>query len=420
MHGWFVLMSYFTKIFFHLTLFFSWFISFAINFKSFNWGLQIGWVFALLFCCAYSPNFLSHLHRARSRNFWSIVFVFISIFLFALVSYGLQLSGFVHLPYNTNMVRSLGHVGYLAFYFIVFLSVSDYLSDGNHRFWLAFDWFFIKPFFFISIWGLYQWVSTYEYLDYIRIFNNSLSTGFTYERFDYDHRTSSIFPEPSEYSYYLSLLGPIVWGYYRNVFHINSSKSLRLLMLMLWISQALLVKSLSFIVAMPFLVYVCLRHVEKYSVLKTVRAFFGFFILGMIPIYLAMSERLNQTSEGKDGSVNDRYEAFLEGLNYFISSPYFGAGYGAFRGMDQLSFLLGSFGIIGCAVLLYLLFAFLVRLKSQSLVMYGSILCFFVSSILSNNIMDHMFFWIMLAMFSTYQTPQSRSISNNCRNKNEF
>lgn len=401
-------------VFFKLFLFFCWFISFSIyNFESYNWGLQGSWVVGLLFILIYSLSTAPSLCKLTNRRFLSVLYLFAIIIFLSLVSYLLQLLDFITTPEPDSIKRSLGHVGYISFYLIVFVSVYKYLSENSKKYYIYIDWFFFKPFIFISIWGLYQWLCTYDVFDYLEIFNNSLSTGFTYLRFVDDHRTSSIFPEPSEYSYYLCLMAPIIWDNFRR----SSKEKLwyrirAIILVVLWLSQAMLVKSLSFVVAIPVMVYVCLRFVEKLSILKTAVTFFAFFSLSIIPIYISMQERLSKASMGEDGSVDDRFIGFIYGLDFFFSSPLFGAGYGSFRGMDQVSFLIGCFGIFGTFLFFYVFLCYLKQVKNANPVFYGSLISFIAASLLSNNTMDHVFTWVFLAFFAAYN-PHMLTQKNN-------
>jgi hypothetical protein len=394
------------------TLFFCWFISFALfNFESANWGLQVGWVCAFLFCVSYSPSaLLSHKRFFRERTFISACRVLLVIFGFTALALLMLALGVVILPEPEMLSRMLGHTGYVVFYSWVFVCVFHALRRERRAYWQYFRWFFVYPFAFIAVWGIYQNLTTYGIAgEYIDVFNNSSSTGFTYERFRDAHRVSSVFPEPSEYSYYLAMMGPIIWACYRNKLPWNGSRAAGVLLLTLWIVQAAMVKSLSFFLAVPVVLYVCMRHVEGRRLgLNMILSFCTLVLLVILIMVIGLSGRITETAAGDDGSVLARYVGLLEALDLFLRSPVVGFGYGVVRGLDALSFTLASFGLAGTLTLWIALQRFLrsVRLHVTP-ILSGAILCLIAGCILSNNVFDHIFIWVLFAVTAACpQLPQ--------------
>lgn len=391
------------RLFLRLTLFFCWFISFAaFNFEGANWGLQVGWVCAFLFCVCYSPTvLLSRDHFLTERTFISARRVLLVIFGSTAVSLSLLGVGAIALPEPEMLNRTLGHTGYVMFYAWVFLCVFHALRRDAARYWSHFRWFFVYPFVFITIWGIYQNLTTYGIFgEYVDIFNNSVSTGFTYERFRASHRVSSVFPEPSEYSYYLAMMGPIVWACFRQRLPWNGSRGFGLFLLFLWLVQAAMVKSLSFFLAMPVVLYVCVRHVEgrKFS-LKMLLSFCTAALVFAPIVFLSLAGRIGETAAGEDGSVLVRYEGLIEALDLYLRSPLVGFGYGVIRGLDALSFTLACFGTLGTIALWISLQRYLGLLSRHATpILSGSLLCLIAGCILSNNVFDHIFIWVLVAV----------------------
>jgi hypothetical protein len=391
-------------MFFRLTLFFAFFNSFAIiNFDDFNWGLLWSWFLSLIFINLYFyKSFIFSKKIIYDYRNTYVLKIFGIIFLSSTISWLMQWLGLILIPrdYDISINRSFGHVGYIFFYFLVYICIYSYLKNNNNKYFIYYKWFFIYPFIFISFWGIYQNLSTYGFFNYVDIFNNSVSTGFTYERFKEDHRVSSVFPEPSEYSYYLALMTPIVWAYFRNI-PFKSNFYIRSILLILLISQIYMIKSLSYFVAFPIIFWVIIRYIEN---LKGLRLFGAIFLAGSVSIILVsltMLSRLELVSSGSDGSIDDRFLGILQSIELFLRSPLIGFGYGISRGIDQLFFLLASVGLIG----IFFISKFLYKLLSNEDVpvfLKGSTLAMFASCLTSNNIFGFLFFWIYLAFLTTF------------------
>lgn len=403
----------------NLTLFFSWFISFAVvNFEDANWGLQLGWVFAFLFSLFYSFGSLLNarklyacLYITPSR---SVVFIFLTVLSLSAIAWISFASGITQLPDDSMLSRTLGHTGYLCFYFAVYVCVSSAINNDQGNYWVYCRWFFIYPFLFIGVWGLYQFICTYGILNYNDFFNNSLSTGFTYERFRESHRVSSVFPEPSEYSYYLALLGPIIWGAIRNKIPICKPTGLKIFIVIIWLSQAAMVKSLSFVIAVPFIIFFCLYSVEGMGRAKSFVFTLFLCVFALCVIAFSLFDRLAETVSGEDGSALVRYEGLLEALEVFWMSPIIGFGYGIIRGLDALSFLMASFGLVGVFILVCEFKTFLGKVaKYRTPIFSGAVYCMFSGCILSNNIFDHIFIWLLFAIISVPIINRSSLVEHN-------
>lgn len=391
------------RLLLRLTLFFCWFISFAaFNFEGANWGLQVGWICAFLFCVSYSPTVLFSRDRfLKERTFIATRHMLLVIFGSTAVSLGMLAVGAITLPEPEMLTRILGHTGYVVFYAWVFLCIFHALRRDADRYWDHFRWFFVYPFAFIATWGIYQNLTTYGVAgEYVDIFNNSASTGFTYERFREAHRVSSVFPEPSEYSYYLAMMGPIVWACFRQRLPWDGSRSFSVLLLVLWVVQAAMVKSLSFFMAMPVVLYVCLRHVEDSKLSLKMFLYFCAATLVLAPVVLlGLASRIGETAAGDDGSVVARYAGLLEALDLYLRSPVVGFGYGVVRGLDALSFTLASFGTVGTIALWITLQRYLHAVRQHATpILSGALLCLIAGCLLSNNVFDHLFIWILVAV----------------------
>jgi hypothetical protein len=247
------------------------------------------------------------------------------------------------------------------------------------------------------LWGIYQWITTFDIIPYLKIFNNNLSTGFTYLRFKDAHRTSSIFPEPSEYAYYLSFIMPFIWYQYKHKSILFSSLN-RLFVVFIYIISIVLCRSMSLFLILPILVIFVGNDYIKMSIIKIITFFIGIIFIFCVLFYVE-KDRFFDVFIGNDSSSLIRLYAFIEGINLFISSPLIGSGFGAIRGLDLLSFLLATTGIIGTIT-------FFITIKKLKPVSYVNALflkglyCMIIVTLISNPIIDQIFFWIILALIS--------------------
>jgi hypothetical protein len=392
-----------------LALFFSFFISFALfNFESVNWGLQASWFFWLFFIFVYTPNFIlskiSVFSFLMLSNTGRVIYIIFTILLITVLSWVLQNLGAIQYENmdgdNSGMSRSIIHSIYLLFYFVVFMYCRHFFACNKKLIRHFYKYLCIYPFVFISLWGGYQVLSTYGFVKYIDILNNNLSTGFTYLRFVDSNRSSSVFPEPSEYSYYLFFMLPIIFSL-RRLDYENVGRLWYFSLIILLLSQLFFSRSIALIFGLPISIYVLLRVVFNRPVSRAI--FYFIFLVPFVAIFFlgALGERVITVFSGDDGSALDRLQGFFQAIELFISSPIFGLGFGFTRGMDLFSFLLASVGFLGVLILFFHFYKLLSGpvITYHANVLRWSIILLFATSSLSNNILDHIFIWVILAYY---------------------
>jgi hypothetical protein len=401
------------KLIFHGILFFSFFTSFAIlNIQSIDWGLQMSWFLSLIFIIIFPVYLLSkkHLKFTFNKNIKYVSIYFSVVIFCTLLSWILQKSNVIKLE-NENLLfyRALSHTIYLIFCFIVFVLSSLFIQNVKNQKNLL-KWFIAFPFFIITLWGIYQWITTFDIVPYLEIFNNNISTGFTYLRFKDAHRASSIFPEPSEYAYYLAFIMPFIWYQYKNKSIFFSSAN-HLFVGVIYILSILLCRSLSLFLVLPILILFVGNDYIKMSISKITVFTVGIICIICVLIYVER-ERFFDFVTGNDSSTLIRLKAFNEGINLFISSPFLGCGFGAIRGLDLLSFLFATTGIIGTITF----FVIMKKLKPANHVnalFLKGLYCMITVTLISNPIIDQIFFWIILALVSNpIHISNDRSHSN--------
>jgi len=330
-----------------------------------------------------------------NRNISLVTGYFITIIFTTIISWILQHEKIINLNNSTELItRSIPHTIYILFEFFVFIFISIYLQNKQvHN--NDIKVFITYSFYFISIWGIYQWATTFDIIPYWEIFNNSSSTGFTYLRFKEAHRTASVFPEPSEYGYYLSFLFPfIIHLWYKPEECICYSKH-RKRIIILWIISVVLCRSMSMFITLPFIYFFIIKKYCKFTAKKLI-AIIIIIAIGIFIIYTIEKDRLNNLFIGNDDSAIIRFNEFLKGYNMFIESPIIGGGFGAIRGLDLLSFCLSTTGIIGTLYLIYILIKIKENTKINKLFKDG-MYCMVAISLISNPILDSLFFWVILA-----------------------
>jgi hypothetical protein len=306
------------------------------------------------------------------------------------------------------MKRSVPHLLYIIFLWFCAKNIYTYFSYNKKicHIWVR-KYFITIPFFFVGIWGIYQWISTYDIVPYIKIFNNNISTGFTYLRFKHEHRTSSIFGEPSEYAYFLAFYLPIVLSYSfgeKNVFSLSGNKLLRMCVFVFYFIQVILCKSMSYFLIFPVILFYSINTVIKKKRIMLNIMFCFFVIIFCVLVYLVYGERLLRIVSGIDGSMLIRLSGLYEGFALFIASPIIGVGYGAIRGLDMFSFLLACFGVTGTL----LLFFCMRKLKNiaindyiSKLFYHGFVSLIFVAMV-SNPVLEYITIWIILAIITFF------------------
>jgi hypothetical protein len=401
------------KILFRLLLFFSFFSSFAvINVPSADWGLQMSWFIGLIIFVLYPITKRFKFRLQINRNFRLVTGFFFITLLITLLSWACQATGIIVLKdIDSNLLsRSLPHTIYLTFDYLVYLFLVMYLQGQKYHD-KEIRAFITHAFYFIILWGIYQWLTTYGILPYIKIFNNNYSTGFTYLRFAWEHRSSSVFPEPSEYAYFIAFMCPFVlcqWFKRKENPSPPFSKHLYL-MITLWVIAVLTCKSMALFLMIPFIFLYVISCNRKITTKFLIESFVGIFIIAGI-ILFTQTSRIANLVAGDDGSALIRLTSFIESYQLFLDSPVIGAGFGSVRGLDLLGFILGTMGIVGLLVFLRLIFKLRADTPLNSVFIQG-LKCVLIVAMISNPILDHLFFWVILA-FITVPLTTKREYEN--------
>lgn len=376
------------------------FVSFCIiNIPSIDWGLQTSWFIAILIFLFYPLYKKGKIKFVITTNFRVVSIYFTVVVLCTILSVISQKIGFIHfedIDSSELLSRCITHTIYLVFEYILYIYIYIYIQN-KYVYLDSLKYFIVYPFFFITLWGIYQWITTFDVVPYLDIFNNSLSTKFTYLRFKEAHRTASVFPEPSEYAYFLAFMLPFAAKLYydrKNVLFIRHSK----LFIGLLILSIILCRSMSLFIVLPFILIYVLRDYLKLKITHVVILVFILLVSIVGVIYLE-SDRLMDVMRGDDGSAIIRYDAFIETISLFQESPLIGAGFGAVRGLDLLSFLLGTTGIIGTIAFWKMIFSLRTYTELNGLFLKG-LKCMIVVALISNPIIDLTFFWPILAFIS--------------------
>lgn len=388
------------KVLFNLLFFFSFFSSFSvINFPSSEWGLQMSWAIALIIFVTW-PFCIKKYKWESTPTLKKCAFLLISLLGLTILDWSLESLNLIKIPHEIDTdlkARSVPHFIYLIFDALVSFHIVCYLCIFRNNRENSIKWLVIYPFWFITIWGIYQWITTFDILPYLKWFNNNASTGFTYLRFKSAHRTASIFPEPSEYAYFLAFMAPFIyaiWRHRRQRFLTNRPK----LFVSLWIISVLLCQSMSLFAVLPLIfVYIYSRYNKITGKFIMICMLSGFVVCGAI-IAIAWS-RISELIAGDDGSAITRFDALIEEINLFKISPWTGVGFGSIRGLDLLGFLLATVGIIGACIF----FSLMWRIKCLSYpnqLFKQSFVCVIIVTFFSNPVLDHLFLWSLFAFMS--------------------
>lgn len=379
--------------------FFIFFVSFCIiNVSSLDWGLQVSWFLALIIYIAY-PLFCSKVRISFTRNFKVVTMYFFVILINTIISIILINKGII--TFNdvnpSELVdRSCAHIVYVVFEYIMFLYIYVYLYNSkNHT--TDLKYFITYPALFITIWGIYQWITTFDVIPYAEIFNNSLSTKFTYLRFKAVHRTASVFPEPSEYAYFLSFMLPFTFAAIKRSQSVKYITKPKLFVFLILIS-ILLCQSMSLFCVIPLMFLYLARSYMKLTFRKIF--LIALLLMSLVgAIFILSNERISAISTGDDGSAITRFGAFVETVDLVKNSPLIGAGFGAVRGLDLLSFLLGTTGVVGTLCFIYMVCKLKSYSSTNTLFIQG-FKCMLIVALISNPIIDLTFFWPILAFIS--------------------
>ena len=398
-------------------LFFCFFVSFAvINFPSAQWGLQMSWMIGIIMLIFFPVIIGTRFKFHCNHNFKLVSSLFFIIIGLSFASWCLQdlsVIVFKNDELEEFRSRSIFHCIYLLYEFILYLYLLVYLNESDKR--QCIRWFIEYPFYVIALYGFYQWLSTFDIVPYTEIFNNNESTGFTYLRFKGVHRCCSVFPEPSEYAYYLGFMLPFIFAPYFN--HTKTSIcffQLKKLSIILYLFSVLAAGSMSFFAVMPILFYIVSKQFIRLSKSALVTIVI-LFILALGAIVVLQGNRLSEMGAGNDGSSLTRFEAFVDAISMFQDSPIIGSGFGSIRGLDLLSFMLGTTGIIGTVSFIVIIY----KLKNYSYInkiFKTALICMIIVALFSNPILDQTFFWPILAFVTTPLNTDNRKQDDFCKN----
>lgn len=396
---------------------FSWFESFAIvNIKSIDWGFQFSWFVLLLFAIINFFSYFIYFPKINitELNVRKLFLVFLLITIIDLCYLFLNTNviitwdnkyGIITSKFNTSKLfsRSLIHTCYILFLSIGCIIVFNYFKQFDYKMItkIVSKYLITIPFFFICIWGVYQWLSTYNLFPYIKIFNNNISTGFTYLRFKDLHRCSSVFPEPSEYAYFLGFYLPICLSFIltnKNVFCIKQNKFNKLVITITYLLQCYMCRSFSLFIIFPVLLFV---SINLLNISKNIRRIINFFYVFLVFIIILLifklfGDRVNEILSGKDGSMLVRLSVMFDGFVLFMNRKLLGFGYGCIRGMDLISTTLGFFGFFGIVSL----FVFIIKLYKKARkdfytsVLSVSYICFLLVGCICNPVFEFVPFWL--------------------------
>ena len=388
------------NLFFRILYFFIFFVSFCIiNIPSLDWGLQVSCIIAILIFILYPFCKLGRFKIIWTYNFKLVTTNFLLILINTIISLLLidkNILVFNEVEIIDIIGRSSTHIIYVVFEYIMFLYIYIYLYNSKNHI-LDLKYFITLPALFITLWGIYQWLTTFDIFPYIDIFNNSLSTKFTYLRFKADHRTASVFPEPSEYAYFLAFMMPFAFKAIRNGISLPYIVHQKIFSYLIFLS-VILCQSMSLFCVIPLIIMYILRQYIRLTLKKIFTlSIISLFVISTI-LFIA-SDRVSVIISGDDGSAITRYDAFFETIDLFIKSPIIGVGFGAVRGLDLLSFLLGTTGIIGTISFFYMILKLRSYSKTNSLFIDG-LRCMIIVALISNPIIDLTFFWPILAFIS--------------------
>jgi len=246
--------------------------------------------------------------------------------------------------------------------------------------------------------GIYVFLATYSLVPVDSILHNNLSLGYTFDRFKGDHRTASVFAEPSHYATYIAFLLPIYYAYFKKKIKIVSY-SYRLPLFILYVAQIIMIKSMSFYLVLPIILIISYYTVnEKRINLKNFFYILSATTLAVVIIATFMFSRINEMIIGQDGSFIIRFNTFLNSIDLFLSSPIIGVGYGAIRGIDSFSTLLATIGILGFITFIFFLKKIHKDLNRFQKLIYVGFICMFITTLPADGMMDYLYFWIIISI----------------------
>jgi len=383
-------------------LFFSFFICLSVfNINTVTWGLQLSWFLGIIFIILMSLSIVIKSNITITKKFkyylllvtYFIVSTFVSLFLVSQNFLNLS-ENFIS---NEIMTRSFTHFIYLIFNWIVAIHMYIYFQH-TQNFNYILKYFISYPSIVIMLIGVYGYLATFGLVPVDTFLHNNLSLGYTFERFKSSHRTASIFAEPSHYGAYLAFLLPIMYAYYKKKIKLFPFLY-RIPILILYISQIILIKSMSFYLVLPIIFLISYFFVNnKEFKVKYLLFISPIIIILTLFIFVLMQSRISLLLSGEDGSFVVRFGMFLHSIELFQASPLIGVGYGAIRGVDSLSTLLATIGLMGVIVFVLFIKKLNSKLNSLQKLIYIGFITMLIDSLVADGMTDFLHFWIMISL----------------------
>ena len=435
-----------TEYIFHAFIFFIPFVaSSLVNVKSISFGLQLPyylgilWMLKIIFVrlsskkISFDPTKLDML--ISLFIFWAICLISLCMPFF------LEDRVAVHYPEDPFVFSNLRfkriHITqflYLTFGVLVTVFVADYVNTRERLYNVL--RVLLSSAVFVSLWGLFQFVSFYLGISYpYWLFNNSLS--FTQEfaqTLSGVKRICSVLPEPSKLASYLLWIFPLflifcafrVWFIYRRRLFLYLGNILIVIALLLSTSTTAYIGilfDLGLIMVYPLGKGILRSKLSKDVLFAGIVLVIGGVILGstivssirfiggndIAPFSRALRSAL--INKVKTRSWDERKTGMLKSLKIFRSSPLLGVGFGSNRSFDLNATLLSNTGILGFLFFWGFIFNLLRRLFKLSKAPYLSLqdrvlnLAFFFSIIsgmfshvLSNPDVVNLIIWLMFGL----------------------
>lgn len=397
-------------------LFFSFFTCLAVfNISTVTWGLQFSWFLGIIFLILMLLILFIKSKIIITRKFKYFLLFIIYFLISTFLSLFLLNQNILNLNENFDIsqltIRSVTHSIYLIFNFLVAIAIYVYYQK-RQNFDDILKYFIAYPSIVIMIIGVYGYLATFNLVPIDTFLHNNLSLGYTFERFKSDHRTASVFAEPSHYGEYLAFLLPFMYAYYKKTIKLFSYV-LRIPILLLYISQIIMIQSMSFYLILPILLLISYFSVNnKRFKFKYLIYTLPMLFIVVILIITFMFSRINSMVSGEDGSFIVRFGQFLDAIELFLSSPLIGVGYGAIRGVDSFSTLLATFGLIGVFVFIIFIKSLYYGLNHLQKIIYFGLISTFITSLVADGITDYLHFWIMISILLLMDNKEKLNTKN--------
>jgi len=390
------------KILIRFILFFSFFVSLAVfNLQSVSWGLQLSWFLSIIFLIIFTLILIKRnkiIVTKKLKYFSLFIIYFIISTITSLIMLKFSIIDISKDVSSSDLInRSITHSIYLIFNFLVSIYIYIYFQHKQSIQDIV-KYFIFYPSLVIMLIGIYVFLATYSLVPVDSILHNNLSLGYTFDRFKGDHRTASVFAEPSHYATYIAFLLPIYYAYFKKKIKIVSY-SYRLPLFILYVAQIIMIKSMSFYLVLPIILIISYYTVnEKRINLKNFFYILSATTLAVVIIATFMFSRINEMIIGQDGSFIIRFNTFLNSIDLFLSSPIIGVGYGAIRGIDSFSTLLATIGILGFITFIFFLKKIHKDLNRFQKLIYVGFICMFITTLPADGMMDYLYFWIIISI----------------------